>query len=69
MSFESLIEKAVAKNWRADKTKTAQCTARSNRTGQTNRAWPVRVIASVFINELRESARILSRGYSFFLPC
>jgi len=37
MSFESLIEKAVAKNWRADKTKTAQCTARSNRTGQSYR--------------------------------
>ena len=37
MRFKSLIEKAVAKNWRADKTKTAQCTARSNRTGQSYR--------------------------------
>lgn len=27
---------------------------------KTNRAWPVRVITPVFINELRESARILS---------
>jgi hypothetical protein len=55
MSFESLIEKAVAKNWRADKTKTAQCTARSNRTGQSYR------LACFFISELRESAEHLPR--------
>ena len=30
MSFESLIEKAVAKNWRADKTKTDRGLLRMN---------------------------------------
>jgi len=36
---------------------------------KTNRAWSVRCVNPVFISELRESARVLSRGYSFFLPC
>lgn len=36
---------------------------------KTNRAWPVRVITPVFINELRESTDILSRSESIFLSC
>ena len=68
MSFESLIEKAVAKTGEPIKLKRRNAQPEAIEQAKVI-AWLVCVNNRVFINELRESARVLSRGYSFFWPC